>query len=231
METMRNEISKISDHFQLSTFCAHLAQSFLFSFLPLAYETDKKNQQQIKEYLANPEAFAAAAVTPAAAADSGAGGGSAPAAAAAEPEEESDDDMVSADLPAPHPHIPPTSGLAADSFCVPRAVDPVLHAKLPPTAPPQKETFTDEPFFILFNFPPSFSMGPTGTLFLDSFHRVSISSAEQTSVPYLIWSQVSTIVVAVLLLYLSIHALPGRARKKYRHLCDFRSPTWHHATW
>jgi len=52
--------------------------------------------QQVKEYLANPEAFAAADA-PAAAGDSGAGGGAAPAAAAAESEEESDGDMVSTD--------------------------------------------------------------------------------------------------------------------------------------
>jgi large subunit ribosomal protein LP0 len=65
------------------------------NLLAVALETEYsfEGAEKIKEYLANPEAFAAAAVTPAAAADSGAGGGAAPAAAAAEPEEESDDDM------------------------------------------------------------------------------------------------------------------------------------------
>jgi hypothetical protein len=52
--------------------------------------------QQIKEYLANPEAYAAAAA-PAAAADSGAGGGAATEAAAADADDDSDESMVSAD--------------------------------------------------------------------------------------------------------------------------------------
>ena len=121
------------------------------------------NYQQIKEYLTNPEAYAAAAATPAAAADSGAGGGAAPAAAAAEPEEESDDDMVSADL-TPHPPI---------SERAPCPWIPFL-----PTEKKEPSLLTNRSF-ILFNSPPSFSMGLTGTLFLDSFHRVSISSAEQ----------------------------------------------------
>jgi len=76
------------------------------------------NYQQIKEYLANPEAYAAAAAAPAAAADSGAGGGAAAAAAAAEPEEESDDDMVSA-------YLTPISDRAG-SFASPVPVDPVF---------------------------------------------------------------------------------------------------------
>jgi len=65
------------------------------NLLAVALETEYsfEGADKIKEYLTNPEAYAAAAVTPAAAADSGAGGGAAPAAAAAEPEEESDDDM------------------------------------------------------------------------------------------------------------------------------------------
>jgi len=65
------------------------------NLLAVALETEYsfEGAEKIKEYLANPEAFAAAAVTPAAAADSGAGGGAAPAPAAAESEEESDGDM------------------------------------------------------------------------------------------------------------------------------------------
>jgi len=82
--------------------------------------------QQIKEYLANPEAFAAAAAPAAAAADSGGGGGAAPEAAPAESEEESDGDMVSADLSSPTPAFTihdPAFVLRAvfDPVCVPSA--------------------------------------------------------------------------------------------------------------
>lgn len=84
-------------HFLLSARYPFLS-FFFFSFSCPSHDrsgTDQSaNFQQIKEYLANPEAFAATAA-PTAAANSGAGGGGAPEPAAAEPEEESDDDMVS----------------------------------------------------------------------------------------------------------------------------------------
>ena len=180
--------------------------NFLFPFSPRS-GTDTKTNEQIKEYLANPEAFAAAAATPAAAADSGAGGGAAPAAAAAEPEEESDDDMVSADLTtptSPHPHIP----IARRRFLFfePRARGSRFAHRTP----------TDKLFSIPLNFPPSISMGTSCAFVLDPFHRVSISSAKQTAVPYLTWSQVSTIVVAVLLLCILFALSPEGPERNIR---------------
>ena len=162
--------------------------SFFFFFLLFPRTIDRSGTdkyhttqpQQIKEYLANPDAYAAAAA-PTAAADSGAGGAAA-AAAAAEPEEESDEDMVSADL-TPHPPIrkshsrfPSPRRFLAAPWVGFRGWNPFFRN---PKAPNGRKTFTDE---ARCNFPPSFSMGHTGTLILDfdfdSPHRVSISSAD-----------------------------------------------------
>ena len=68
----------------------HTLILFLYREIPLAVWKNGADSQ-LKEYLANPEAFAAAAA-PAAAADAPAAE-AAPAAAAEEEKEESDDDM------------------------------------------------------------------------------------------------------------------------------------------
>lgn len=113
--------------------------------------------------------------------------------------------MVSADITTPHSPISDR----ADSFASSVPVDPVFAHR-------ERPVFTDEPFSILFNSPPSFSMGLIGTPFLGSFHRVSISSAEQLLL--LTWSQVSTILVSFSLLYLYSRSPPEGPE---RNICIF----------
>lgn len=142
------------------------------------------NQKQIKEYLANPEAFAAAAAPTAVEVVDGGAAAQAP---PAEPEEESDDDMVSVPPHDPDPNSDPNPAfvLRAVPCCVPSAGKPVLTNvfSLCPT----------------YNFHPSFSMGSNGTHSLDTPHRASISSAEQRSAPHLAFC---VYLVIIMLLYL-----------------------------
>ena len=173
------------------------------------------NQKQIKEYLANPEAFAAAAAPTAVEVVDGGAAAQAP---PAEPEEESDDDMVS---------VPPCSCSRSRSQSQSRSR--VRFASRAVLRTFRRKACTDEcPLSMFYNFHPSFSMGSNGTHSLDTPHRASISSAEQLSAAHLAFCVCHCHYrrhVAVSLSTLSSEC------QKYTHRCKFHSAPWPHITW
>lgn len=158
--------------------------------------------QQIKEYLANPEAFAAAAAPAATAADSGAGGGAAPEPAAAESEEESDGDMVRADLPLP-PHSRSRVHFASR-----------LGSRLRAS---RRKIFTDE-HALPFSLP--LLMGFTSFILLTESRSLRLNNSLLLTWCY-VFTIVIVIVVVVVLLYLYLRSPPEQAPEIYASL---RSP-------